>query len=352
MKAKNFWKDKKVLVVGHTSFHGSWLIIWLLEMGAKVVGYGLATDNEEDNYVLCKLDEKIKSYIVNVNDKEAINKVFEEEKPEIVIDLSTLMCNDKSSMDIYENRIMGTLNILNCIKNSSETKVGIIVNSDDCYEAKEQLWGYRENDTLGGYNPYSASQACSELIIASYRHTYLNMDNYSEHGKAIANIRVGKVIGGGDWSEDSIIASCAKAFVNKDPAVIKCSNNMMLIQHVLDPIRGIIMLVEKMYENPEEYSETWNFGCEYSSCMPALEAAEKFKKEFRKCEILELDDISEEYDNTTKILDITKAKYKLGWAPKWTIDKTISYTADWYKNYKTKDVYSICKNHIEKYSLM
>lgn len=352
MKAKKFWKDKKVLVVGHTSFHGSWLIIWLLEMGAKVVGYGLATDNEEDNYALCKLDEKIKSYIGNVNDKEAINKVFEEEKPEIVIDLSTLMCNDKSSMDIYENRIMGTLNILNCIKNSSETKVGIIVNSDDCYEAKEQLWGYRENDTLGGYNPYSASQACSELIIASYRHTYLNMDNYSEHGKAIANIRVGKVIGGGDWSEDSIIASCAKAFVNKDPAVIKCSNNMMPIQHVLEPIRGIIMLVEKMYENPEEYSETWNFGCEYSSCMPSLEAAEKFKKEFRKCEILELDDNSEDYDNITKILDITKAKYKLGWAPKWTMDKTISYTADWYKNYKTKDVYSICKNHIEKYSLM
>ena len=352
MKAKNFWKDKKVLVVGHTSFHGSWLIIWLLEMGAKIVGYGLATDNEEDNYVLCKLDEKIKSYIGNVNDKEAINKVFEEEKPEIVIDLSTLMCNDKSSMDIYENRIMGTLNILNCIKNSSETKVGIIVNSDDCYEAKEQLWGYRENDTLGGYNPYSASQACSELIIASYRHTYLNMDNYSEHGKAIANVRVGKVIGGGDWSEESIIASCAKAFVNKDPAVIKCSNNMMPIQHVLEPIRGIIMLVEKMYENPEEYSETWNFGCEYSSCMPSLEAAEKFKKEFRKCEILELDDTSEEYDNKTKVLDITKAKYKIGWTPKWTIDKTISYTADWYKNYKTKDVYSICKNHIEKYSLM
>lgn len=352
MKAKNFWKDKKVLVVGHTSFHGSWLIIWLLEMGAKVVGYGLATDNEEDNYVLCKLDEKIKSYIGNVNDKEAINKVFEEEKPEIVIDLSTLMCNDKSSMDIYENRIMGTLNILNCIKNSSETKVGIIVNSDDCYEAKEQLWGYRENDTLGGYNPYSASQACSGLIIASYRHTFLNMENYSEHGKAIANVRVGKVIGGGDWREESIIASCAKSFANKEPAVIKCSNNMMPIQHVLEPIRGIIMLVEKMYENPEEYSETWNFGCEYSSCMYSLEAAEKFKKEFRKCEILELDDNSENYDNTTKVLDITKAKYKLGWTPKWTIDKTISYTADWYKNYKTKDVYSICKNHIEKYSLM
>lgn len=352
MKAKNFWKDKKVLVVGHTSFHGSWLIIWLLEMGAKVVGYGLATDNEEDNYVLCKLDEKIKSYIGNVNDKEAINKVFEEEKPEIVIDLSTLMCNDKSSMDIYENSIMGTLNILNCIKNSSETKVGIIVNSDDCYEAKEQLWGYRENDTLGGYNPYSASQACSELIIASYRHTFLNMENYSEHGKAIANVRVGKVIGGGDWREESIIASCAKSFANKEPAVIKCSNNMMPIQHVLEPIRGIIMLVEKMYENPEEYSETWNFGCEYSSCMHSLEAAEKFKKEFRKCEILELDDNSENYDNTTKVLDITKAKYKLGWTPKWTIDKTISYTADWYKNYKTKDVYSICKNHIEKYSLM
>lgn len=352
MKAKNFWKGKKVLVVGHTCFHSSWLIIWLLEMGAKVVGYGPATDNKEDNYVLAKLDEKIKSYIGKVNDKEALNKVFEVEKPEIVIDFSMLLCNENKAFDIYEEKIMGTLNILNTIRNSTDTKVGVIVNSDECYEVKEQLWGYRENDTLGGYNPYSASLACSELIIASYRHTYLNMDNYSEHGKAIANVRVGKVIGGGDWSEESIISSCAKAFVNKEPAVIKCSNNMMPIQHVLEPIRGIIMLVEKMYENPKEYSETWNFGCEYSSCMHSLEAAEKFKKEFRKCEILELDDNSENYDNTTKVLDITKAKYKLGWISKWTIDKTISYTADWYKNYKTKDVYAICKNHIEKYSLM
>lgn len=352
MKAKNFWKGKKVLVVGHTCFHSSWLIIWLLEMGAKVVGYGPATDNKEDNYVLAKLDEKIKSYIGKVNDKEALNKVFEVEKPEIVIDFSMLLCNENKAFDIYEEKIMGTLNILNTIRNSTDTKVGVIVNSDECYEVKEQLWGYRENDTLGGYNPYSASLACSELIIASYRHTYLNMDNYSEHGKAIANVRVGKVIGGGDWSEESIISSCAKAFVNKEPAVIKCSNNMMPIQHVLEPIRGIIMLVEKMYENPEEYSETWNFGCEYSSCMHSLEAAEKFKKDFRKCEILELDDNSENYDNTTKVLDITKAKYKLGWISKWTIDKTISYTADWYKNYKTKDVYAICKNHIEKYSLM
>ena len=321
-------------------------------MGAKVVGYGPATDNKEDNYVLAKLDEKIKSYIGKVNDKEALNKVFEVEKPEIVIDFSMLLCNENKAFDIYEEKIMGTLNILNTIRNSTDTKVGVIVNSDECYEVKEQLWGYRENDTLGGYNPYSASLACSELIIASYRHTYLNMDNYSEHGKAIANVRVGKVIGGGDWSEESIISSCAKAFVNKEPAVIKCSNNMMPIQHVLEPIRGIIMLVEKMYENPKEYSETWNFGCEYSSCMLSLEAAEKFKKDFRKCEILELDDNSENYDNTTKVLDITKAKYKLGWISKWTIDKTISYTADWYKNYKTKDVYSICKNHIEKYSLM
>lgn len=352
MKAKNFWKGKKVLVVGHTCFHSSWLIIWLLEMGAKVVGYGPATDNKEDNYVLAKLDEKIKSYIGKVNDKEALNKVFEVEKPEIVIDFSMLLCNENKAFDIYEEKIMGTLNILNTIRNSTDTKVGVIVNSDECYEVKEQLWGYRENDTLGGYNPYSASLACSELIIASYRHTYLNMDNYSEHGKAIANVRVGKVIGGGDWSEESIISSCAKAFVNKEPAVIKCSNNMMPIQHVLEPIRGIIMLVEKMYEKPEEYSETWNFGCEYSSCTHSLEAAEKFKKEFRKCEILELDDNSENYDNTTKVLDITKAKYKLGWISKWTMDKTISYTADWYKNYKTKDVYSICKNHIEKYSLM
>lgn len=351
MKTKGLWKGKKVLVIGHTSFIGSWLCIWLLELGAKVIGYGLDDCKEEDNYVLCKLSDKVKEITGDVRNKESLKKVFEEEKPEIVINLLSLdVCNNQEN--IYEIILDGTINILKCIQESDIAKVGIMVGSDKCYEVKDQIWGYREDDYVGGDTPYNASIACAEMIINSFRNTYLNADKYDEHGKTIANVRVGSVIGGGDWREDSIIATCAKAFINKEPAIIKCTNAVLSLQHVLEPIRGILMLIEKLYDDPINYSESWNFGSEYDNCLPTLDAVEKFKKQFRKCEILELDDAAHNKDNSVKVLDITKAKYKLGWKPKWTIDKAITYTAEWYKNYKTKDVYTMCRNQIDKYMLI
>lgn len=353
MKTTKFWKNKKVLIIGHTGFHGSWLSIWLNELGAKVIGYSLEPKTDNDNYVLSNLSNKIKDYRGDIRDKSSLIEVIDEEQPEIVINLASSTMQDiKDPSSIYEGNIMGTVNVLDCIRLCKSIKVGIMVNSDKCYEDKEQIWGYRENDSIGGDEPYSASKACAELVISSYRNTYLNPKDYEIHNKAVASVRTGSVIGGGDWNEENVIPLCAKAFTNKEPAIIKCLNRLRPWQHVLEPTYGIILLAEKMYNDPTMYCESWNFGPEYSSCLTVSEAVERFKKEFRKCEILELDDNSDAYDEEAKVLDITKAKYRLGWSPKWSIDKTISYTADWYKNYKTKDVYNICKNHIEKYSLL
>ncbi len=353
MKSKSFWKNKKVLIVGHTGFHGSWLAIWLNELGAKVIGYSLEPKSEKEIYVLSNLSSKIKDHRGDIRDKDRLIEIINDEKPEIIINLasSTIEHNNEPAF-IYEGNIMGTINVLEAIRQCESVKVGIMVNSDKCYENKEQIWGYRENDSIGGDEPFSASKACSEMIISSYRNTYLNPKDYDNHGKAIASVRTGSVIGGGDWNEEKVIPSCAIAFTNKEPAIIKCLDSIKPWQHVLEPTYGIILLAEKMYNEPTMYCESWNFGPEYSSCLTVKEAVERFKKEFRKCEILELDDDSVEYSHEAKILDITKAKCKLGWNPKWSIDKTISYTADWYKNYKTKDVYAICKNQIEKYSLL
>ena len=296
MKAKKFWKDKKVLVIGHTGFHGSWLSIWLNELGADVVGYSLEPKTQMDNYVLSNLSKKIKDYRGDIRDKENLLEIIDIEQPEIIINLasSTLKGNEEPSI-IYEGNIMGTVNVLDCIRLSNSVKVGIMVNSDKCYEDKEQIWGYRENDSIGGDEPYSASKACSELIISSYRNTYLNPNNYDTHKKAVASVRTGSVIGGGDWNEENVIPSCAKAFTNKEPAIIKCLNKIRPWQHVLEPTYGIILLAEKMYNEPTLYCESWNFGPEYSSCLTVSEAVERFKKEFRRCEILELDEKKQKF---------------------------------------------------------
>ncbi|MCR5608449.1 MAG: CDP-glucose 4,6-dehydratase [Lachnospiraceae bacterium] len=349
----DFWKGKRVLVTGHTGFHGSWLSIWLNEMGAEVIGYSLSPNDDNDNYVLSNLNERITDLRGDIKDKEKLSNVFATEKPEIVLHLASQNQNDTvaDSTKVYENNILGTLNVLDCVRKTESVKVAVMVTSDKCYEDKSQIWGYREDDRLGGKDPYSASKACSELIISSYVNTYMNPDNYDVHGKSVASVRCGNVIGGGDWTKDRTIPECVKAFENDETLVLSNPAQIRSWLHVLEPTYGIILLAMKMYEEPLKYCESWNFGAEYSSCMTVLEAAKKFKEEFRKGEIIELDEIGDDFSASTMVLDITKARYKLGWKPKWSIDKTIKYTAEWYKSYKTSDVYDICKYQIERYML-
>lgn len=348
MKTDKFWKDKKVLILGHTGFKGSWLTIWLKELGANIVGYGLESKLEESNYILCNLSEKIVEVKADINDKEQLKKVFEENEPEIVINL----VNSKEAIDVYETNIIGTKNVLECIKNTDSVKVAIMAISDKCYRIKEQMWGYREEDSLEGVSPYGASMASAALIIDSFRKKYLNPIDILSHNKSIASVRIGRVIGGGLWGEKRLIPECAKAFSNNDSVVIRNPESICVWQHVLEPIRGILILAQKMYENPGCYCENWNLGGEYENCTTVVDGVSKFRKEFKRGEILELDEEDIDGRKGTVVLDITKAKYRLGWTPKWTIDKTIHYTADWYKNYKNKNVYNICRNHIEKYSLL
>ena len=352
MKVDKFWKNKKVLVLGHTGFKGSWLTVWLRELGADIIGYGLEPKRENDNYVLCKLNDKITDIKGDICNKELLNNIFNEYKPEIVINLVESKTNRGCTSNIYERSIVGTLNVLECIKNTDSVKVAIMSTSDNCYDIREQMWGYREDDRLGGDNPESVSSACAGMIIDSYRNEYLDPQKILSHGKSVATVRIGKVVGGGEWNENEVIPACANAFSQKDSVVIRNPEAIRPWQHILEPIRGILILAQKMYENPGCYCENWNLGAEYSSCLTVLDAVTKFQKEFRKGEILELDEEDKNNKRGTVVLDITKAKYRLGWIPKWTTDKTLAYTADWYKNYKTKDVYALCRNHIEKYSLL
>jgi CDP-glucose 4,6-dehydratase len=246
MKSDKFWKGKKVLVIGHTSFIGSWLCVWLKELGAEVIGYGPRAYFENDNYNLCGLDKKITGIRGCIKDKEGLSAIFEEYKPEIVLDVHGFQ-NDAS---VYDFIINGTLNILDCIKEAESVKSVVMALSHECYEIKDEMWGYKETDKLSGSTPYSASMASMAHIIDSFRETYFNPKNILSHNKSLGTVRIGEIIGGGDWSEEGIIPAAAKAFEEKDSVVIKNPEGIKSWLHVLEPIRGMLILAQKMYENP------------------------------------------------------------------------------------------------------
>ena len=221
------YKGKTVLVTGHTGFKGSWLSIWLNELGAEVIGYALDPYTKKDNFVLSGLENKIVDIRGDIRDKKHLKEVFDKYKPEFVFHLAAqplVRLSYENPIETYEINVMGTINVLECIRETPEVKIGIMITTDKCYENKEQIWGYREIDSLGGYDPYSSSKGAAEIAISSWRSSYFNPKDYDKHGKSIASVRAGNVIGGGDWSLDRIIPDCIRALEKGEAISIRtCS---------------------------------------------------------------------------------------------------------------------------------
>lgn len=351
MPSNEFWKGKRVLITGHTGFKGSWLSIWLLELGAQVIGYALEPSTAKDNFVLSKLKNKITHITGDVRDYSKLYSTVLQYRPEYVFHLAAQPLVRRSyeiPKETYEVNVMGTLNVLECIRNCKSIKTGIIITTDKCYENREQVWGYRENDPMGGYDPYSSSKACCELLISSWRNSFFNTSTLKNHGKSIASVRAGNVIGGGDWCADRLVPDCIRAIENNEVIKIRNKASIRPWQHVLEPLGGYILLAEKLTLDPLKYSGGWNFGPDLSSVITVKDLAEKLVNEYGS------GTISEETDNCVHeanllTLDISKAKLLLEWSPKLNIDETIKLTVDWYKNYKHQDVYDFCKKQIEHY---
>lgn len=349
----NIYKGKTVLVTGHTGFKGSWLSIWLNELGAKVIGYSLDTNTKRDNFVLARLNKKILDIRGDIRNIEKLEKVFNEYKPEIVFHLaaqSLVRLSYKIPRDTYEVNVMGTLNVLECIRKSDSTKVGIMITSDKCYENKEQLWGYRENDSMGGYDPYSSSKGCAELLIASYRDSFMNPIDHEKHGKSIASVRAGNVIGGGDWAKDRIIPDCIRALEANKPIEIRSPFAVRPWQHVLEPLNGYLMLAKRMIESPLSCCEAWNFGPSFESVISVKEIVERVIKLYGYGEIQSKSRDIEFHEARLLNLDISKTIFKLEWKPKLNIDDTLELTIDWYKRYRKEKAYNLCLEQIKKFN--
>jgi len=349
----NVFEGKTVLVTGHTGFKGSWLCIWLKELGANVVGYALEPYTERDNFVVTDLQHKMTHIIGDVRDLSSLSKVFEDHQPEFVFHLAAQAIVRESYVnpkETYDINIGGTVNVLECCRLTDSARVIVNVTSDKCYENKEWIWGYRESDPVGGYDPYSSSKGCSELVTAAYRRSFFKPNDSEPHQKGLASVRAGNVIGGGDWQKHRVIPDCIRALQANEPIEI---HNPMAIrpwQHVLEPLSGYLLLAFKMYEDPQKFCGAWNFGPDYDSIILVSEVADKVVDHWGGGSWISFSTKKEPYEAELLNLDSSKAKSYLKWFPVWDIDKTIGKSIEWYKEYEKTDPHGICVNQIEEFT--
>lgn len=348
-----FYRGKRVLVTGHTGFKGSWLSIWLHELGAEVIGIAQAPVSERDNFVLSGIGRKIKADIrADIHNGERMKEIFQEYQPEIVFHLAAqplVRLSYEMPVETYHTNVMGTIHILEAIRATESVKVGIMVTTDKCYENKEQIWGYRENEPMGGYDPYSSSKGAAEIAIASWRRSFFNPEHYGKHGKSIASVRAGNVIGGGDWATDRIIPDCIRALEAGRPIEIRSPKAVRPWQHVLEPLSGYMLLAAKMWNKPTRYCEGWNFGPKAESISTVWEVAEKVAESYGSGRLCDLSNPNAPHEARLLMLDINKARFQLGWEPRMDLNRTVTLTVDWYQKYRNEDVYHLCVEQINKY---
>ncbi len=348
------FRDKTVLVTGHTGFKGSWLCIWLKELGARVVGYSLKPYTEKDNFHVSHIESKIIHIIGDVRDFDKMKEVFETYKPEFVFHLAAQPIVRKSytnPKETYNINIGGTVNLMECCRLTNSVRVIINVTSDKCYANRGCLWNYRETDPIGGDDPYSSSKGCAELITTAYRKSFFDPDNLERHNKSLASVRAGNVIGGGDWQKDRIVPDCIRALEKGKPIEIRNPEATRPWQHVLEPLSGYLLLASKMYEHPTRFCSAWNFGPRHASAITVGKIVDMIiaiwgsghqrRYEYAKDMMHEAKYLG---------LDATKANSCLGWFPVWDIDKAVKKTVEWYSSYKKKDPYTICLDQIREYT--
>ncbi|WPC41059.1 CDP-glucose 4,6-dehydratase [Clostridium sp. JS66] len=333
----SFWKNKKVLITGHTGFKGSWLTLWLLNLGAKVIGYSLEPQSKPNMFQVIKMKNEIHSIYGDICNEEYIHRIIENYEPDIVFHLAAQPIVRKSyelPIETFKVNTIGTANLLNAVRKSRNVRVIVNITSDKCYENKEWIWGYKESDRLGGYDPYSCSKACSELITSSFRSSF-----FREKRIALATARAGNVIGGGDWTEDRIVPDIVRALsVNKLP-VIRNPYAIRPWQHVLEPLNGYMLLAEKMWNEEDRYTESWNFGPDDNHIINVSDLVKKLTLLWGDKKDITYTFSNKQQPHEAQILklDSSKAKFKLGWYQRLSMDQTLNWTINWYKAFYSKN---------------
>jgi len=352
----DIYRGKRVLITGHTGFKGSWLSLLLNEMGADVYGFALEPPTSPSLYKEAKIDELVTSYIGDVRDLDYLTKVIQEVQPEIVFHMAAqplVRESYKIPVETYSTNVMGTVHLLEACRSTSSVKAILNVTTDKCYENKEWHWGYRENEPMGGYDPYSNSKGCSELITSAYRNSFFNPSEYQNHGVAVATARAGNVIGGGDWAEDRLIPDFIRAISKGEKVRIRSPFAIRPWQHVLEPLSGYLRLAELLYTEGPKFAQAWNFG-PYDHDARNVEWITKTICEFWGDEAsFEIDKKPQPHEANYLKLDCSKANAELNWFPKWDIQTTLKSIVDWNKAYlNNEDIREVTKRQIHQYFLI
>lgn len=348
-----FWQGKRVLLTGHTGFKGSWLSLWLQSMGANVIGYALAPPTSPSLFDVAKVEQGMTSIIGDIRDLAHLQTVFAEYKPEIVIHMAAqalVRYSYVEPVETYSTNVMGTVNLLEAVRCSDSVKALVNVTSDKCYENREWAWGYRENEAMGGFDPYSNSKGCAELVTAAYRNSYFHPEKYQTHGVAIASARAGNVIGGGDWAEDRLIPDMMRAITQGKPVSIRNPHSIRPWQHVLEPLSGYLLLAQKLYEAGVDFAEGWNFGPNDDDAKPVQWILNELTNVWGDGASWKLDGGDHPHEAHYLKLDCSKAKSRLQWQPRWSLSEAIGQICTWHKAHLAGgDMHTMCLQQIKQY---
>jgi CDP-glucose 4,6-dehydratase len=329
-----FWQGKRVLLTGHTGFKGSWLSLWLQSMGAQVTGYALAPPSNPSLFEIAEVAQGMTSVIGDIRDLAKLQAVFAEHQPEIVIHMAAqplVRYAYQNPVETYSTNVMGTVHLLEAVRNTPGVKAVVNITTDKCYENREWVWGYRENEPMGGFDPYSNSKGCAELVSAAYRSSFFNADNYAQHGVATATVRAGNVIGGGDWAQDRLIPDVLAAFEQGRKVDIRNPNAIRPWQHVMEPLRGYLTLAEQLFEHGPNFCEGWNFGPNDEDAKPVVWIVEQMAALWGNDAQWQVDTGEHPHEAHYLKLDISKARSRLDWHPALRLKDALALIIDWSK---------------------
>ena len=356
MLNRSFWKGRQVFITGHTGFKGSWLSLWLESLGANVTGYALDPPTQPSLFEQTKVAASVRSICGDIRDFTHLKDVLAECRPEVVIHLaaqSVVRRGYEDPIETYSSNVMGTVNLLEALRQLGQACVVVNVTSDKCYENREWDWGYRENDPLGGDDPYSNSKACAELVTSAFRDSYFCKREIGRCRVAVASARAGNVIGGGDWTRDQLIPDIMRAFIAGQPCLIRNRSAIRPWQFVLEPLRGYLLLAERLAEDPDKFASAWNFGPTELDARPVCWVVDELARLWGNHASWSEDSGIHQREAQSLKLDVSKARAYLDWHSALPLDLALIWIVEWYRAFQAgNDLQSVTRTHINRYEAL
>jgi len=356
MPDRDFWKNRRVFLTGHTGFKGSWLCLWLEAMGADVTGYSLAPPTEPSLFEQAQIRNSVRSLVGDIRDFGGMRKAIAESRPEIVIHMAAQTVVRRGyddPIETYSTNVMGTVNLFESLRQLKHRCAVVNVTSDKCYQNREWIWPYREEDVMGGHDPYSNSKACAELVSSAFRDSYFSPSKYEEHGVGLATARAGNVIGGGDWTANQLIPDLMRAFLARESCLIRNPLATRPWEFVLEPLRGYLMLAERLFTEPRGFASGWNFGPADDDAKPVSWIADKLVDSWGNGARWTHDGAQYPHEANLLKLDASKAKRYLGWHPLLPLDAALDWIVTWYRAFdQNADLGELTRAQIKCYEAL